>query len=83
MITSYQQSLAALGLRPGYTNAELKAAYRKAAHRYHPDKAGGDGEKFKQISAAYKFLTDYVGALTSPGIKIHFYSTYGGFSINL
>ena len=83
MTISYQQSLAALGLRPGYTNAELKAAYRKSAHRYHPDKAGGNGEKFKQISAAYKFLTDYVGALTSPGIKIHFYSTYGGFSINL
>ena len=82
MIVSYQQSLDLLGLRSDYTSGELNRAYRKAAHRHHPDK-GGNAEKFKEIVAAYNFLKNYAGALTRPGIKIHFYSTYGGFSINL
>ena len=69
-----------LGLKPGFTAADLNCAYRKAAHRHHPDK-GGDAEKFKEISAAYNFLKNYTGNL--PKFKIHFYSTYGGFSINL
>lgn len=82
MIISYQQSLAALGLRAGYTSEDLNRAYRKAAHRHHPDK-GGDAEKFKEVAAAYNFLKKYPIGLMRPGIKIHFYSTYGGFSINL
>lgn len=40
------------------SNAEIKAAYRRLAKMYHPDKNGGyaDGEKFKQIREAYETL---------------------------
>lgn len=40
------------------TAAEIKAAYRRLAHKYHPDKPGGDVEKFKEVGAAYEQLKD-------------------------
>jgi len=32
---------------------ELKTLWRKLAHKYHPDKAGGSGELMKKINKAY------------------------------
>jgi molecular chaperone DnaJ len=43
------------------TQAEIKAAYRKKALQYHPDKNPGDHtaeEKFKEAAAAYEVLSD-------------------------
>jgi len=37
---------------------EIKKAYRKLAHRHHPDKKGGDEVKFKEINEAYQTLSD-------------------------
>ena len=34
---------------------DIKTAFRKKAHQYHPDK-GGDAEKFKEINEAYQVL---------------------------
>jgi molecular chaperone DnaJ len=36
---------------------EIKSAYRKLAHKFHPDK-GGDAEKFKEINEAYQVLSN-------------------------
>lgn len=47
-----------LGIEKGATDEEIKKAYRKLAHKYHPDKAGGDEEKFKEINEAYQVLSD-------------------------
>lgn len=37
---------------------EIKRSFRKLAAKYHPDKAGGDESKFKDISEAYEVLGD-------------------------
>lgn len=49
---------ATLGVDRTATPEQIKQAYRKLAHRYHPDKAGGNENKFKQINAAYEVLSD-------------------------
>ena len=48
-----------LELKPVATSDEIKKAYRRLAHKYHPDKTGGNVEKFKQISEAYKYLMEH------------------------
>ncbi|MFA6145716.1 MAG: molecular chaperone DnaJ [Patescibacteria group bacterium] len=47
-----------LGVEKGASEDEIKKAYRQAAQKYHPDKPGGNAEKFKEISEAYQTLSD-------------------------
>lgn len=47
-----------LGVSRGANEDELKKAFRKLAHQYHPDKQGGDEKKFKEINEAYQVLSD-------------------------
>ena len=49
---------AALGIEKGASQDDIKKAFRKLAHKYHPDKNGGDSSKFKEISEAYSVLGD-------------------------
>lgn len=45
-----------LGVEKGASQEEIKKAFRKLAHQYHPDKAGGDEAKFKEINEAYQVV---------------------------
>ena len=47
-----------LGLQHGASTDEIKKAFHKLAHKYHPDKKGGDEVKFKEINEAYQVLSD-------------------------
>lgn len=49
-----------LGVKPEATGAEIKAAYRKLARKYHPDKSkeAGAEEKFKAANEAQEVLMD-------------------------
>lgn len=47
-----------LGIDKKASKEEVKKAFRKLAHKYHPDKAGGDEAKFKEASEAYSVLSD-------------------------
>src|SRR3989344_6585305 len=47
-----------LGLNRSASEDEIKGAYRKLAHKYHPDKAGGNEAMFKKINEAYQVLSN-------------------------
>jgi curved DNA-binding protein len=49
-----------LGVKPDANEAQIKAAYRKLARKYHPDvsKEAGAEEKFKSVNEAYEVLRD-------------------------
>jgi molecular chaperone DnaJ len=47
-----------LGIDKNASQEEVKKAFRKKAHEHHPDKAGGDEAKFKEINEAYQVLGD-------------------------
>jgi len=61
-----------LGVHRNATDAELKRAYRRLAHEFHPDKNPGNKEaedKFKEINEAYEVLSD--------GQKRTYYDQFG------
>ncbi|NCN11747.1 molecular chaperone DnaJ [Candidatus Kaiserbacteria bacterium] len=47
-----------LGLEKGASKDEVKKAFRKMAAKYHPDKASGDEERYKEVTEAYAVLGD-------------------------
>lgn len=49
-----------LGVKPDASDADIKAAYRKLARKYHPDKNkdAGAEEKFKAVNEAHEALKD-------------------------
>ena len=46
-----------LGIDKKATKDDIKKAFRKLAHKHHPDK-GGDESKFKEVNEAYSVLSD-------------------------
>ncbi len=47
-----------LGVDKKASKDEIKTAFRKLAHQYHPDKKTGNTEKFKEVNEAYSVLSD-------------------------
>lgn len=58
-----------LGVDRKASKEEIKKAFHKLAHKYHPDKKGGDEAKFKEVNEAYQVLSD--------DQKRQSYDTYG------
>ena len=42
-----------LGVNKSANADEIKRAFRKKAHEYHPDKNGGNQEKFKETKQSF------------------------------
>lgn len=47
-----------LGVDKQASQDEIKKAFRKMAHKHHPDKEGGDESKFKEVNEAYQVIGD-------------------------
>lgn len=47
-----------LGIDRTSSEEEIKKGFKKLAMKYHPDKKGGDEQKFKEINEAYAILSD-------------------------
>ena len=47
-----------LGVNKGASKDEIKKAFYKLAHKYHPDKKEGNEAKFKEMNEAYQVLSD-------------------------
>jgi len=52
---------AVLGVQTQASAEEVRAAFRRAALRTHPDKAGGSNEAFAAVQRAYDLLAGYLG----------------------
>ena len=53
-----------LGVSPGASDDEIKAAYRKLAKKYHPDLNNGSAEaeaRMKEVNEAYTLLIKHKG----------------------
>jgi molecular chaperone DnaJ len=55
MTKNYYESL---GVDKNASKEEIKKAFHKQAHKYHPDKNKGDDKKFKEVNEAYQVLSD-------------------------
>ncbi len=47
-----------LGVEKNASEDDIKKAFRKLAHEFHPDKQGGDEAKFKEVNEAYQVLSN-------------------------
>lgn len=47
-----------LELEKNASQEDIKKAFRRLAHKYHPDKPGGDEKKFKEVNEAYRVLSN-------------------------
>ena len=50
------QALRILNLNEGYSEQDLKKAYRLLSKKTHPDIVGGDGSNFRLVTQAYELL---------------------------
>ena len=53
---SVKRAREVLGAGPLAGPAELRRAFREAAKRAHPDRKGGDAERFREVVEAYRIL---------------------------
>src|SRR4051812_45995563 len=58
MATNKRDYYEVLGVDKKASKEDIKKAFHKLAHKYHPDKGGGDADKFKEASEAYAVLSD-------------------------
>lgn len=69
-----------LGVKKDASKEEIKKAFYQLAHKYHPDKKGGNEAKFKQVNEAYQVLSDDAKRSKYDQFGSQFENAGGGFS---
>lgn len=64
--TALDAARALLGVAPGADEHALRQAFRTAAKQAHPDRAGGDAERFRAVLDAYHTLRDAPASMPVP-----------------
>lgn len=82
MIVSYFEVLKLFELKPGFTDDQLKTAYRRLAHKHHPDK-GGSAENFKNIKEAHDFLLKHRNDKPAAPNSMNVATNYGNVTIRV
>jgi DnaJ-class molecular chaperone len=71
-----------LGIAQNATQEAIKAAFHKLAHQHHPDKPGGNADRFKEASAAYNDINT-PEKQRSYNLRMGIYNPqYGGYGSN-
>jgi len=56
LVTAGAEYYKILGVGRKASDAEIKKAYKKLSKQYHPDKKGGDKDKFVEVARGLFFL---------------------------
>ncbi len=56
----FQEAIELFGLIGLETKKQVKQKYLDLSKIYHPDKTGGDNDKFQKLNQAYKILNYYI-----------------------
>jgi molecular chaperone DnaJ len=67
-----------LGVEKNASQDDIKKAFRKLAHQYHPDKNKGDDTKFKEVNEAYQVLSDNQKRAQYDQFGSNFQNGFGG-----
>lgn len=70
-----------LGVPQNATQDQIKKAFHRKAHDYHPDK-GGDPKKFNEVKAAYEALKNG-SRFQTPGPNVYRRTPYGDITFGM
>ncbi len=76
-----------LGIKENASQEEIKRAFHQLAYKHHPDRPGGNEDKFKEINEAYQNLSDpkkraQYDAMRQGGFNFNGFNNYSGAEAN-
>lgn len=61
-----KQAYTVLGVAPGCTRLDARAAYLAKARQLHPDQPGGDADAMAELTVAHRLVQEHVAVRKEP-----------------